>query len=406
MLPFPYASDRVTHRVPYATFGLMAVNILVFIGMQGLITTESVNAAVSYFGFVPSQGKWYALFTSMFMHESWAHLVFNMLYLWVFGSLVEDVLGIWVFLVFCVGSQFAATLLHSVMAQRVAVGLDTPVIGISGAVAGLLGLAAVRFSRTRLKMWLLRPLEIPAVVFLGCWLGLQLYGGLSQVGWSLIPGHGSGAGVAYWAHIGGFLFGVFGALALNLRQEGRQEHLLDELKRNPLAITGYDVTTELEGLAGDRPDDPEVHHALARQYMLARQPQVAGKAYMRATGLYVRSGDLQAAVETYTELLACFPDCILPLKDQFGIACALEQLGKYGLALQAFDKLANSYPGTSEAETALVRAGQLCSSKMGNPRLAGRFFASLLEQYPATSWRHFAEQRIAELGDGSLRPLQ
>jgi len=412
MLPFtiPYATDRATRRVPYATYGLLLVNLLVFVSMSSLRNAQSLQAAFYHLGFVPSQGHWYSVITSMFVHADIFHLLGNMLFLWLFGVLVEDALGSLVFIVFFVGSQLAANVLHVLIAQELTAGLNTPLIGASGAVAGLLGLVAVRFARTKVRVfyWVVVKagvFEVSTLVFVGCWLAWNLYQGITWVASEVVAGGvPSSAPVAYWAHIGGFCFGMLGAAALSMRHEGRQEYLLARLKQNPLAVSGYDVTSELETLAGDRSQDPEVHHALARQYLLARRPQVAGETYMKAVGLYLRSGDALEAVNTYTELLTCFPDCVLPLADQFGIACALEQQGKYALALQAFDKLSNSYPDTPEAETSLVRAGQLCVSKLGNPRLAVRLFSSLLEQYPGTEWRQFVEQRIAELG-GASGPL-
>jgi len=406
MLPFiPYATDRSTRRRAYATYSLLVLNVLVYLGTTSLGGAKGQQAAVAAFGFIPDQGHWYSAVTSAFMHANLSHLVSNMIFLWVFGSLVEDALGAVVFLIFYLGSQLGANLLHVIIARPFTHELP-PLIGASGAVAGLMGLVAVRFQRTKIKVWCVRVFEVSAMVFVACWLGWELYWGLTWVGYAML-GHGSGGTdhVAHWAHVGGFVFGMLGAMALSMRQEGRQEYMLEQLKRNPLAFSGYDVAKELEVLAGERRDDPEVHHALARQHMLARRPQAAGKMFMRATGLYLRNGDEKAAADTYSELLACFPECVLPLADQFGIACALEKVGKYGLALQAFDKLSNSYPHTSEAEVALIRAGQLCTVRLGNPRLAVRFFTSLLEQYPGTSWRQFAEKRIEQLnsaGGGSL----
>jgi len=400
----PYGTDRPTQRVPYATYGLLAANLFVFLGMISLANTGSLQAAFTHkFGFIPAQGHWYSVFTSMFVHASPTHLLSNMLLLWLFGVLVEDALGPLVFLVFYLGSQLGANLLHLVITREVIAAANTPLVGASGAVAGLLGLVAVRFYRTKVKVfyWLLvrfGVFQISALVFVGVWLAWELYQGLVWVGYETLGTGLHSDPVAHWAHIGGFCFGALGAAALNLRHEGRQEYLLAQLRQNPLAFSGYDVASELEILAGDRPRDPEVHHALARQYMLSHRPPAAGQAFMKATTLYLRNGNLEAGAGTYTELLACFPDCVLPLADQLGVACALEQIGKYGLALQAFDKLCHSYPDTPEAQTALVRAGQLCSNRLGNTRLALRFFSSLLEQYPDTEWRSFAEQQIVKLG--------
>jgi membrane associated rhomboid family serine protease len=138
------------------------------------------------------------LLTSMFMHGSWMHIIGNMLYLWIFGDQIEDLLGRVKFLVFYVLCGLAAGLAQ-VFYQPDSV---IPALGASGAIAGVLGGYLVKFPRNRVRVLLLRQVAaLPAIVVLGGWFVLQV---ISQV--SVVPG--AGGGVAYMAHIGGFVAGV------------------------------------------------------------------------------------------------------------------------------------------------------------------------------------------------------
>lgn len=143
------------------------------------------------------------LFTSMFMHDPsgpW-HLGFNMLFLWVFGDNVEDRMGHGRFAVFYLLCGTIAALAHSLLSLF----SDIPILGASGAIAGVLGAYFVLFRGARVRalvpiFFLFTVMEIPAVVFLGLWFIFQLFSGFGTLG-------GSGGGVAFWAHIGGFVAG-------------------------------------------------------------------------------------------------------------------------------------------------------------------------------------------------------
>jgi membrane associated rhomboid family serine protease len=146
----------------------------------------------------------------MFAHGGWLHIIGNMLFLWIFGNNVEDAMGRIRFIVFYFLAGFAATGLQA----AVTLGLgsrqeaEIPNVGASGAIAGVLGAYLVLFPLARVialipLFILLLPVEVPAMIFLGLWFLFQLW----QGGFSLIA-PGAGGGVAFFAHIGGFLFGV------------------------------------------------------------------------------------------------------------------------------------------------------------------------------------------------------
>jgi len=402
MIPFlPYATDRERKRIPYATYSLIGINLLTYLGLHTLSSPQSVYAAQMQLGFVPAHGNWQSVITSMFVHLNALHLFSNLVFLWVFGSLVEDTLGVALFLTLLFGSQLGANLVHAGIVQYFgSANVAKPVIGASGAVAGLLGLAVIRFYRTRLRIayWVVVKagvIEVAAWVFIAAWAGLQAYMGVVSLAAERI---GQGADpVAYFAHLGGFAFGVVGALVLRLRTEGQHEYLVEQLRRDPLSVSGYNIVRELQGLAQQDASAPEVHHALAKQYLLERRYEMAGHCYLRAIDCYLKRANRPAAAEAYEELTGCFPECLLNLRNQFGVALALEQQGRSSLAVHAFDQLARAYPDSEEAQISLMHAAALCVERLADYRSALGLLERLVSQYPDGRWHDLARRQIAEL---------
>jgi membrane associated rhomboid family serine protease len=163
--------------------------------------------------------SWLAsMFVSMFLHGGWLHLAGNMLFLWVFGNNVEDRLGRVGFLLFYVLGGLAATGLQLAFDPSSAV----PNLGASGAIAAILGAYLVLFPRARIHTLVffifITFLELPAVLVLAGWFVLQLFSGVGEMGREI-----RGGGVAYWAHVGGFVFGWAVTLLLFRRRRGRSE---------------------------------------------------------------------------------------------------------------------------------------------------------------------------------------
>jgi len=210
---------------PVITLLLIAVNVVIFLHQISL-SSAAGEAFVRAYGLVPSKislalaGRRYTvaealspLFTCMFLHGGFLHLIGNMWFLWVFGAQVEDRLGSLPYLLF-----YLATGIGSGIAQTLfSWGSQVPSIGASGAISGVLGAYIVFFPSSRiltlvplLIIWFLW--RIPAIVFIGLWFVMQFLSGVSSLG---SPSLG---GVAWWAHVGGFLMGV--AVALIVRASG------------------------------------------------------------------------------------------------------------------------------------------------------------------------------------------
>lgn len=159
-----------------------------------------------------------AALTSMFMHAGWAHILGNMLFLWIFGNNVEDAMGRVKFLIFYLLAGYVATLVQTVITLQFAPGADAriPNLGASGAISGVLGAYLVLLPRARVLTFVFFFLvEVPAMWFLGFWFLFQLLAGGGSV---LHPPDSGGGGTAFFAHIGGFVFGLLTVRAFASRK--------------------------------------------------------------------------------------------------------------------------------------------------------------------------------------------
>lgn len=223
--------DNIPSRTfPYVTYILIGANVLAFLFELSL--GPRLHQFINVFGVVPAkvttilfeapQLVHYAVFpffTSIFLHGGWLHLLGNMLYLYIFGDNVESALGHFRYLIFYLFCGVAASFVHILFN----LGSDIPTVGASGAIAGILGAYFLLFPRAKVVTLLpifvfIQIVEVPALLFLGLWFLIQFLSG------SMTLGSGAAAaGVAWWAHIGGFAVGAgYTLLRLRtIRREGR-----------------------------------------------------------------------------------------------------------------------------------------------------------------------------------------
>jgi membrane associated rhomboid family serine protease len=209
----PLRDNVPTRRFPVVTVALIAINAAVWI----LYELPHLNRAILDSGYFPCEPVhdcvapgnpwWIDIFTAMFMHGGWEHILGNMLFLWIFGNNVEDTFGRPRFLLFYLGGGVAATALQSVVTLGYGTDRDAavPNLGASGAIAAVLGAYFVLIPWGRVLTFILPFFffELPAIVFLGIWFLFQLVIG----GFSFVQPQ-AGGGVAYFAHVGGFAFGL------------------------------------------------------------------------------------------------------------------------------------------------------------------------------------------------------
>jgi len=215
----PIGDINPTRRTPYLTYILLGINIVVFVLQLGMSQRElqymyiDQSVVPRLFSAAPfSPESLLDGLRSMFFHGGWLHLLSNMLYLWIFGDNVEDRFGPLLYLLVYFGSGFAA-----IFAQ-VAIDPTSPVplVGASGAIAGVLGAYALLFPGASVRGlvffgFFAQFVRLPALLVLGFWFVTQLFSGAASIG----PQTASGGGVAFFAHIGGFIFGLAAAWLLS-----------------------------------------------------------------------------------------------------------------------------------------------------------------------------------------------
>ena len=224
---FPYKDDNPTELTPIVTVGIIAANVLAWLFVQGMGSPEALVRSVCDLGLVPGEllrtatpgtgvelapgmmclvdphPQYATLVTSMFMHGGWLHLIGNMVFLWVFGNNIEDVMGHGRFVVFYLVCGVAAAGTQMLITPNSVV----PMVGASGAISGVLGAYLLLYPRVRVHTLLflgfyVTTVALPAYLMLGYWAILQLFGGLVA-----LSGVDRG-GTAFFAHIGGFVAGL------------------------------------------------------------------------------------------------------------------------------------------------------------------------------------------------------
>jgi membrane associated rhomboid family serine protease len=218
MIPLGDADRRPLH-FPVVTAVIIGVNALVF-----LLELAGGDAFINQWSLVPADivagRNWITILTAMFMHAGWMHILGNMLFFWVFGPEIEDVMGPLRYLVFYLLGGLVATFAQIVMDPASTV----PNLGASGAIAAVMGAFLITYPRDRIRTvlifgWFARITFVPAIILVGLWFLTQLF---SEVGALAQTQTG---GVAYMAHVGGFLFGAIFARLFETRQRRIQEGL-------------------------------------------------------------------------------------------------------------------------------------------------------------------------------------
>jgi membrane associated rhomboid family serine protease len=222
----PLRDENPHFLTPYATYAIVGLNVLAWVLVQGLGSEPRLAESVCTLGLVPGEllqtvpagaavpigggaacvvtdtPHWATVFTHMFLHGSWMHIIGNMWFLWIFGNNVEDSMGHVRFVVFYLLSGLAAAALQVFASPESGI----PMVGASGAIGGVMGAYVLLYPRVNVHMlfWFgfyVTTFAIPAIWMLGYWFLVQIIGGVGSIG-------AQGGGVAFWAHVGGFVAGA------------------------------------------------------------------------------------------------------------------------------------------------------------------------------------------------------
>src|SRR5271169_880532 len=319
--------------------------------------------------------------TATFLHGGWLHLIFNMWFLWLAGTILEDLWGRIIYPAFYLAAGALAWAVHGAVFPHSFI----PALGASGAIAGLMGAFLVRFPTTKIRLgWVLWvkiiKFDVPAYVILPLWLAMNLSSGV------LARFVGVEAGIAYWAHIGGFAFGALGAFLLRtsgLEQsadqaiEARVTWTADPLivrANNTIAENNLEgATATLRQLVHEKPDLLDGWDLLFK--VQERKRDLAGQKETLAVlcRLRVMAGELEAAAADY-EMYKNLGGERLPRGVWLEICRYLEREQRWELAAEEYEKLAHAFPSERAGVSALVSAGRIYVTHLASPGRAEKLF--------------------------------
>jgi membrane associated rhomboid family serine protease len=389
----PLKINRRYNSFPWVTLTLIVVNVIVFLG-----TYSNLEPVVFRFGFYLSARAWYTWFTSLFIHGSLSHLIFNLYFLWIFGSFLEDTIGR---LRYC-GLYFFGGLvsaLTNLIIFRLASPqwVKIPLIGASGAIAALMGLFALRFLYHKIKVayfifffFFIRAgtFELSSLSALLLWFIRELYYGYSQLG-------GLNSGVANWAHIGGFVFGLVWAKFSRFEIEAKHEHYLDEaraLKRQQLEIAA--LTNYREALKTN-PTDLEVMIEMAPLLADTGEQPKARLFYEIAIKKLLEKGERERALRLLVEArekLEEGNEFDFTIREKYSLACTAESQKNFALAEEFYRELL----GCSEVsfrEMAYFRLGEMLE-KEGREEEAKEVFLAFLRENPQSELSPLVRKKL------------
>ncbi len=389
----PIATNRPCRAFPYVTVALIIINTLVLVWeyMVG-------DAAILRWGFTPAHPSLTTIFTAAFMHADPFHLLGNMLFLWVFGSVVEDALGPLVYGLFYLGGAVAAALMHWVVTLTMAPSeAFVPCLGASGAVAAVLAIFAVRFYRNRVRLfyflWIYfirwGTFEAPSLWAVGVWFGLELLSGFLTIG--------RGGGVAHWAHIGGFLFGIVMGFAMRSPQDAAQEYTLDEARVSLASMAPRLALEQLLPIVRAHPENEEAREQLARAYEAVGQEAAADEEWRYLLRKRLQRRQRAEAVELCRQVPRRSLLSGADPRTLYDVACCFEESFQFGEAVRLLQQVWQEHPMAPEAELAKLRQATVLKEKLHDAS-ADALFDRFLQTFPYSQYRAFAQAKQSGRG--------
>jgi len=385
----PIRTDNQLTLTPTVNYAIIAVNVAVF-ALQVFFPAGYERLATPYL-LDPAAPEVYQFFTSMFMHGDWPHILGNMLFLWVFGNAVNDRFGHVAYAAFYlaggVGSGIGYVLLGGVV----------PVLGASGAIAGVTGCYLVLFPRVRVTLlaWLLYfivPFEVSSLVFLGFQVIFNLWASLT----------GAGGRVAYVAHVSGYAYGIaIAAALLALRLLPRDVYDLLSLWKaarrraayRRMVAHGYDPFNPQRNArpAGPRrpwrPGPPAPPTGADSEEAALRRRIAQAHA----------ASDLPTASRLYLELVAAADNVVLPQQQQLDVSNQLMADQRYGPAADAYERLLRHYPGYEHAADIRLMLGILYGRYLGQRDRAKTNLLAALDRLAEASKKAMARAELKAL---------
>ena len=333
------------------------------------------------YAFHPVDPTPWSYVTACFLHGGWLHLIFNMWFLWLAGTVLEDLWGRVTYPLFYLLTGVLANAVHGVVFPHSLV----PALGASGAIAGLMGAFLARFPKTKIRLgWLffvkIFKFNVPAYIILPMWLGIQLFWGV------LFRSLGAEGGIAYWAHIGGFAFGAAGALLLRATGIEQSADQAIEAKvswsADPQIVRATEALGEnnpagaifaLRELVAHKPDSLDAWDLLLTAYGKKQDAEGQKEALAALVRLRVASGDLEAAWNDYSQFRN-LGGARQPRGVWLALCRHLEAEKRWDVAAEEYESLAHANPGERASVAALVSAARIYTEHLFKHQRAEALF--------------------------------
>lgn len=385
--------ERLIDNLPFVTLGIIALNIIVYAA-----SCDHLKTVVEDYGLVVRCFRIGSLLTASFVHASFlAHLVPNMLLLYLIGRRVERAMGRLEYLIFYLGACFAASILHTamVLAALLPYYESVPVVGASGAIAGVMGIYAVRFHR---KIINFAGVEVSALFVIMCWTVMQIVCGVLGLYKVSLYGYRLDS-VSWWSHLGGFAFGVVVALLSNMALNGEREYLISEAKRQYDEGNLLESAQNYETLLKYDPDNAFAYAELGRLWAILEEEEQSLPYYHCALEFYTNHGKEEEALAIAEEMKQFWPKATVSAATLFRLASYLEEAGQSEWAIAEFQQIAKGNPESAEAQMSLLKVGQLQLSSLHNTASAIATLKGFIERYPNSEWYKFAEAALNRAQD-------
>jgi membrane associated rhomboid family serine protease len=408
----PFRTDRPKIRPAYFTIFLIVVNTAVQVVSRMLpeipmtlhvhgekVTTEASQLIVHY-GLWGGNPTLLTFFSHQFIHGDELHLLGNMLFLWIFGSLIEDTIRPWGLAALYLLGGLMAALAHIGISSAFGNDVNVPMVGASGAVAAIMGLFMLRFFKTRVEIayfiWVFwRPLWgafwVQSVFALLYWIVLEIGSGvLSAV---LM---GGGGGVAHWAHVGGFFAGMAFAPFLGSLSEAKKEYISDDPEMNVEYLKRNEQVQAAEKSLKADPGNAYQMRRLAQALQHAGEYEQATEMFLNTVQRFATRNMITQASDVFAELMAHNDTAVVPPD-------TLQRLGQHyegtNMEQAAFTYwlLASQHSGTPQGEFALLRLGIIYQQSLNRPQDAARCYQEFVARYPASQWASYAQQALQSI---------
>lgn len=366
-------------RLHYRRFPLVTIGICLLIVAGYLLPLGGISPEALYL--VPQQLTFWSPLTSCFLHASPAHLLDNLLWLLIFGTLLERATRRYQYVLVLIGGGIIASLVQAgVILFYQPERAQLPIVGASGMVSAVIGASAVRFFAENMRIG---KIAVPSLWIIALWFILQLIGAMRM----LAEGGGT---VGYWGHLGGFVAGLLLALLLRIAR-GYFTQLVNTAQAQGDILQALRIA---EGWCQAETRSPQAHLTAARLAQQAGDDRLAANHYQQALSLYERANRIQEGVNIFLEI----PAHLRSLPPQVHLKWALRaaQAGHPQEAQEALLQLADTAAGTPEGENALLQSAQITIQQIRQPDKAVVLLQRFLKEYPHSPLTPYARDLLRQ----------